>query len=741
MSLPRRPACLGLLLALLVSARAAGAGVGPEDCAADDHRGHRAQAQACFTALAGSADPYLRAEGDWGLQRYDAANQDFRTAVSRDARNASYRVRWGRLLHERFNDTDAAALFHEALQRDPNNAPAYVGLALLSAAGFDDHALDYVHKALEIDPRSVEAHELLADLKLEDSDVAGASAEAEAALHIDPTALDAMALEAAAALLQDRSPDSWVQRIAEINPNYGRGYALMARHLVLNRRYQDGVDYYRKAIEVDPRGWAARSELAINLMRVGRMQEAHQQLQACYEAGYRNAATVNSLRLLDTYKKFVAVEDAGAVVRFSKPEVDLLQLYFKPLIKAALIAYEAKYHVKLGERVQIEVYPNHEDFAVRTLGLPGLGALGVTFGTVVAMDSPSGRPPGSFNWASTLWHELNHVFVLTATHHRVPRWFAEGLAVYEQGQAKPEWSEHLTPFIVAALAQKKLLPVSELDAGFVRPSYPDQILVSYYQAGRICDFIQERWGHERLVKMLQLFATPTSTAAVIRQALELEPEAFDAQFQAWLYQDVGSIVSNLEQWRRLQVNLAQLIKSARTDEALAQGEALRQMFPRYVDEGNAYESLAHLYMEKGDSARARAVLLDYQHFGGENPKLLESLAMLQEQAGQPVQAAATLDAINDIYPVNDEDLHSRLAALWLSQNNSAGAIREYTALVALHPLDRAGALYHLAEAYFAAHQPKLAENTVLAALEAVPGYRPAQQLLLKIEDSDSPKSP
>ena len=738
----RRRLLLTVLLAAAVCARAVGADpAGPADCQAEAHQGHRAPAQACFTQLARSPDPYLRAEGNWGLERYDAANEDFRAAVAHDDRNALYRVRWGRLLHERFNDTDAASLFHEALQRDPKNAAAYVGLALLSAAGFDDHATEYVHKALDLDPRSVEAHELLADLDLEDSDPKGASEEADAALRLDPTALNALALEAAAALLADRSPDSWVQKITSINPTYGKGYALIARHLVLNRRYEEGVAYYRKAVEVDPTGWGARSELAINLMRVGRMQEAQQQLQRCYEAGYRNAATVNSLRLLDTFKNFGAVEDAQSILRFSRTEMEVLQLYFQPLVRTALKTYEAKYHLKLTEKVQVEVYPDHEDFAVRTLGLPGLGALGVTFGTVVAMDSPSGRPPGSFNWASTLWHELNHVFVLTATRHRVPRWFAEGLAVYEQGQAKPEWSEHLTPLIVSALAQKKLLPVAELDSGFIRPTYPDQILVSYYQAGRICDFIQERWGHERLLKMVQLFAAPTSTSAVIRQALGLEPAAFDAQFQAWLYRDVGSIVANLEEWRSRQLNLAQLIKNARSDEALTEAATLRQMFPRYVDAGNAYDSLAHLYLEKGDSKRALDALLDYQHFGGEDPKLLETLATLQEQAGQPLEAAATLDAINDIYPVNNEELHSRLAALWLRQGDSDGAIREYSALVALHPLDRAGALYHLAEAYFAAHQPTLAENTVLAALEAVPGYRPAQQLLLKIEDSGPPKSP
>jgi len=50
------------------------------------------------------------------------------------------------------------------------------------------------------------------------------------------------------------------------------------------------------------------------------------------------------------------------------------------------LLYKWKYKMKLDKPVQVEVYPDHEDFAVRTLGMPGLGALGVTFGDVVAMD-------------------------------------------------------------------------------------------------------------------------------------------------------------------------------------------------------------------------------------------------------------------------------------------------------------------------------------------------------------------
>ena len=171
-----------------------------------------------------------------------------------------------------------------------------------------------------------------------------------------------------------------------------------------------------------------------------------------------------------------------------------------------MATYDKKYQMKLPGPVQVEVYPDHEDFAVRTMGMPGLGALGVTFGEVVAMDSPSGRKPGDFNWGSTLWHEMSHVYILTATHHRVPRWFTEGLAVHEETEASPEWGGRVTPDVLVALRDKELLPVAQLDRGFVRPEYPAQVVVSYFQAGRVCDYIQSRWGDDKLLDMVHTFA-------------------------------------------------------------------------------------------------------------------------------------------------------------------------------------------------------------------------------------------
>jgi len=113
--------------------------------------------------------------------------------------------------------------------------------------------------------------------------------------------------------------------------------------------------------------------------------------------------------------------------------------------------------------------------------------------------------------------------------------------------------------------------------------------------------------------------------------------------------------------------------------------------------------------------------------------LLKRLASLQEDAGKQEEATATLEQLIYIYPVHDDDLHRRLGDLLLAQKRYDGAIREYRALVASNPVDKAGAQYELAQAYFAANEKDKAEESVLAALETAPGYRPAQKLLLQLQ--------
>lgn len=717
---------------VLICAAVAHAAV-PADCRKLRKDGHRGDAQACFERLTQSDDPYFRAEGFWGLEEWEQANEQFRLATQPADSKALYKVRWGRLLYERFNSTDAANLFREALAKDPSNAGAFVGLAMVSADSFDGKAAEYCAKAIALDPKLTEAHELMAQLHLEDGDSGAAAAEADKAIALESDALDAMALHAAIELIADRSPDAWFARIRAVNPDYGEAYAVVAHELELNYRYEDAVTYYRKAIEADPRLWAAHSALGIDLMRLGKEDEPRKELELSYNNGYRNAATVNSLRLLDSYKNFETNRDDTTIFKFDKSEADLLLPYMQPELHAILVAYEKKYRMMLPGPVQVEVYPNHEDFAVRTMGMPGLGALGVTFGEVVSMDSPSARKPGDFNWGSTLWHEMSHVFILTATNHRVPRWFTEGLAVHEEGERSPEWKNRATPEVLAAIRDKKLLPVAKLDRGFVYPTYPSQVIISYFQAGSICDFIKEKWGDDKLLDMVHSFAKLKSTPEVIQQNLGLAPQEFDKEYLAWINAQYGAEATHFDEWREKLKAVAIASEHKQYETVRAEGPAVAAMYPQYVGDANVYEMMANADRASGDARAEAAALTTYEHEGGQNPDLLKRLAALEEAGGQKAEAAATLERINYIYPVKDEGLHRQLGDLLYALKEYDGAIREYKALVASQPVDKAGAEFDLAQAYLAAGQKNKAEDSVLAALEIAPGFRPAQKLLLQLQ--------
>jgi tetratricopeptide (TPR) repeat protein len=732
----------GIVLVVLGGISHGYAANSPDACHLLRKHGQQTQALACYESLVRSNSPYLRAEGYWGLEQYDQANEQFRIATDPPDSDPLYRVRWGMLLHQRFNNNDAVALFKEALQKDPKNAQAYLGLAIVSADGFDGKAPEYAGQALELDPKLVEAHELAANLALEDADTQHAVAQADEALALSPDALNAMAIHSAVELLADRSPDLWLEKIRKVNPTYGEGYALVAHHLELNYRFDDAIVYYRKAIEADPRLWSARSQLGVSLMRLGQEDEPFKQLEMCYNNGYRDAQTVNSLRLLDSYKNFVNYKENGTILRLRKNEAELLHPYFAAELQRIIATYDKKYKMKLTGPVQVEVYPDHEDFAVRTMGMPGLGALGVTFGQVVAMDSPSARKPGDFNWGSTLWHEMSHVYILSATNGRVPRWFTEGVAVHEETQVSPEWGDRVSPDILVAIRDKKLLPIAKLDRGFIFPDYPAQVVVSYFEAGSICDYINSHWGEGKLLDMIHSYAQRKTTPEVIQADLGVSPGTFDKQYLEWINQRYGKMATSFDEWRKALESVAKASKLKQNDVVIQQGNTVIGMYPEYIGDANAYEFAAVANLIKGDQKAATAVLTEYQSMGGEDPGMLKNLASLEEELGQKKDAAATLDRINYIYPV-DEDLHRHLGDLWFEQANYAGAIREYNAVVALNPADKAGAQFNLARAYYASGQRDKAEESVLAALEAAPGYRPAQKLLLEIEhpeQKDAPKT-
>jgi tetratricopeptide (TPR) repeat protein len=231
--------------------------------------------------------------------------------------------------------------------------------------------------------------------------------------------------------------------------------------------------------------------------------------------------------------------------------------------------------------------------------------------------------------------------------------------------------------------------------------------------------------------MIQSFAKLEPTPDVIRKDLGLSPEEFDKQFFAWLDAQTKTTVEHFADWRKQVKGMVEDLRAKKYDEVIQVGTAIEGLYTDYVEPGSVYELMSDAYLAKGDKASARKELEKFNQVGGRSPLLIKRLATMQEEAGETKKAAATLDRLNYIYP-EDQELHKRLGDLWLAQSNVPGAIREFSAAVALKPLDQATAHYQLAQAYRMANRIEEARDQVLISLEAAPGFKPAQKLLLEI---------
>ena len=109
-------------------------------------------------SLVRTNSPYLRAEGYWGLEQYDQANEEFRIVRPNPTVIRSIRFA-GACCCISGSTTRTRSDCSRSVQKGSENAQAYPGLAIVSANGFDERP-GLCQKALVLDPKLVEAHGL-----------------------------------------------------------------------------------------------------------------------------------------------------------------------------------------------------------------------------------------------------------------------------------------------------------------------------------------------------------------------------------------------------------------------------------------------------------------------------------------------------------------------------------------------------------------------------------------------------
>ena len=711
-----------------------------ESCRALEFTGGDA-AQSCYRELVVDDDPAVRAEAAWALDDFPAANAAFRRAVQANPERPGLRARWGQLFLEAQSAAQAQELFQEALQVDPNDLDAKLGMARVALGGFDARAEELANEVLAAAPDRHEARLILARLALEADDRDRAQRELEGPLEAeDPRIrLQAYALRAAMDHLADEVPSPWEDRALALHVGYGALHETIAHFYIITRRYREAIAQLERAVEADPTLWSAHATLGMNLLRVNRFRDGYGVLARAHDAFPYNREVVNALRLLDDVMAWPENVGDGLILRIDPAESGALSGYVRKLTADALDAFAERYDYRPEPPVVVELYRRHEDFAVRTSGLPGIGILGATFGRVVVMDGPSARGiDDGFDWASALWHEIAHVVTLGATDNRVARWFSEGVSVLEEWQTGPSrfrvegappGRHAVPPDVIEAFREGMLLPVATLDEGFIRPRYAGQVGVSYTQAGLVCEYVAAAHGPDGLVRLLAAFADGRHSAAAIETALAVSPEALDDAFTAYLderFEDIDTAA-----FRLAAAEARDAVASGDWQTVLDAAERAAASYPHYVGGSSSYPLLAEAAERLGRRDRAVEALTTYWQAGGRLTGPLTRLAEWREAAGESDEALAVRRALALVAPLNG-DYRVALGDRLLATGAAADARREYVAYQALGPHDRADAHYRLARALFALDDLEAARREVLLALEIAPTYSDALRLLTEV---------
>ncbi len=674
----------------------------------------------------------------------------YREAWRQDPNHWETYIFEGFLAYEKYAWADARKSFSEVLERNPNHALAQAGLAAVFLANSKyDEADQTVAKALAVNPNLPLALEIKAAMYAVERQFDKGLEQIRKIIAVNPNSLDGLSLLAAhyenAGKTKQR--DAAIAKAQSIHPNYVGVYVTLAEAAERMRQFPRAIAWARKAIKTDPDDWQGYHIAGMNLLRSGEEKEGYRLLEEAWQRNRFNVWCRNMLVVMDKdFKKhqFTYFNTPHFLVKLHRKEADVLWPYIEPLVEAAYETFTRKYDIQpegaleLRGKLLLSMFPKHEDFSARTVGLPGLPALGACFGRIITMPSPRFgiERQDLFNWRRVFEHEFLHVLTLQKTDYRIPRWFTEGISTYEEQDPQIKYDR----LLVSAIARDKLLPLETINVGFNRPSFPQQMALSYYHASLVVRYFVETYGHESLQQMMKLYRAGRRDKDVLETVFkkpiaELTREVLD-YVKNWAEQikitpppsdeEFGKLEQEAQQNRLDAASWTQLASAyvgrRRFDEARRAARNAIQNDPRQarahgvlgylayqVDKDNraakrhfteaksadpnyvyARVYLGLIYRKEGLTREAitefEAVRKLYPRLQDREKSPHHNLADLYEQSGQPDQAIAVLREVTRISN-RDYDALVRLARLLVQERRYAKAAAAYLDAFYINPFE------------------------------------------------------
>jgi Flp pilus assembly protein TadD len=695
-------------------------------------------------------DDYLRlARAARASREFLLANDGFQRIESQP--RPDIHTEWGDLFLERHQNGDAVTSYNKALEFDSQWVPALVGISRAFADQQPAASRKALAAAIAVAPNSPDVWLVTAEQKLDEEDTAGARQALDSLAAVRAGTIEEAALRTAIAYKESgiAAVEAAVARVREIDPGSALGYRAASEQAARDYRFDDSAALARKATEIDSEDAASHFALGLALMRAGDEPAARTALNRSWDLDKSSAVTKNLLDLLDSIDKFEIVSHHDFIFKFAPEESAVLRTYAFPLADEAYDAFVKRYGLRPQGPILIEVFPKHDDFAVRTMGLPGLvGALGACFGRVVTMDSPRARPPGDFSWQATLWHELAHVFSLQLSDYRVPRWLTEGISVYEEHRRDPAWGRELTLEFAHLLSKGQTFGVKKLPEAFKRP---ETLSMAYFEASLVVEHLVSLNGEAALQTLLKAYAAGSKDADAFAKAFGRSVDDVDKSFAAFIEQRYAALRTAMAD-PPSQVDAAN-ISGLRTRATEAPGNFLSQLalgraLVRAGDLPGAREPLERAAKlapeasgddsprallaamdEKTDPARARRwlrELLTYDHTNIAAARRLAALAQAGKATDDEDFALRLISALDPF----DSGAHGQLGNRLLAKGETAAALLEFQATVALGPANPAEAHTDVAEALLKLGRREEARRSALRALQVAPTYARAQDILI-----------
>ncbi len=653
----------------------------------------------------------------------------------------------------------AADIFKKGTETHPNDPDLLWGASRALEQRDRPRSLGLLAQALQANPRHLPSLLSRTEQAIHAEDLKNATEFLDTAEKVNPHDPDVWSYRAVLATLANDDAAAKAAREKALagwakNP---RVDWLIGRKLSQKYRFAEGAAHQEAALAFDEKYLPARIQLVQDWLRLGKSDAAWKLADAVHEVDGYDVHVFNLLELRDKLAKYATLERDGLRVRMEAKEAAVYGPDVLALLTRAKSVLCEKYGLTLTEPITVEIFPEPNDFAVRTFGLPGAsGYLGVCFGKVITANSPASQAESPANWQAVLWHEFCHVVTLELTKNRMPRWLSEGISVYEERQADPCWGARMSPQFREWILTGKLTPLDEMSGAFLAPETPQHLVFAYFQASLVIEFLMERGGTPMLRKLLGDLATGlTGNDALERYYGPLNQ--LDAEFQEyarelarrfgpdidWTQHDLSAVISNDDpeslvrwvadhpkSWLGLQALAHFQLKERNYSAAKKTLQQLVDLLPEYGGGDAADEGLALCHRELGDPANERLVLEAYVRKADAPVSALRRLMELQttaEDSAALLETTARLRAVNPLL----SGLHAPAARAAEKLQRWEEAIARWEAELALGPSDRAEVHFRLAGLY-QERDPQAARLQVLLALERAPRYRAAQNLLWEL---------